>query len=57
MTERPPKRLSAEDCLAKAAECAALAEKSLVEDHKIALKRMAESWRSLASDIAKRKKR
>ena len=54
MTEKTT-RLSAEDCIAKADECAAMAERAIIREHKFVLERMAESWRLLASDIAKRR--
>jgi hypothetical protein len=44
-------RLSPEESRAKAAECRALAQQALRQEHRIMLEHIAETWDRLASEL------
>ncbi len=47
------KRLTPEECEAKAAECLELARVAKVQEHRTMLEHMAETWERIGDDIKK----
>jgi hypothetical protein len=47
------KRLTREECAAKAAECAELALEAKLPSHRVMLEHMAETWQRICDDLIK----
>ena len=47
----PVKRLTRNECLAKAKECRELARFSRVQEHRIMLEHMAQTWERIAGSL------
>ena len=45
--------LSPEECAAKAAECRAMAQRAVLEAHRIMLEHVAETWERICAEIKK----
>lgn len=52
MAEQTRKRLSAEECRAKAEECREIARAATREEHRTMLQHMAETWERIATDVS-----
>jgi hypothetical protein len=52
----PTKRMTAEECRSKAADCREMARVAFKPEHKIMLQHVAETWDRIATDVDNQKR-